>query len=1009
MRSQFRGGVTSNSKVTKGFRLIISITILWFVFGLVKSAFADLPMVSAELAHGNWIHLYGDSVDNNSLPCKHRCMLYMNVASPDTVTGPRVEFHSAHSFAGFDPYPMLFTPPSTYIWNYPDRSLTANQEPIDLHPIDGGVVRTPGFTAIRSVDNPLLLNDVTIQTMDFTLKFEEPLLPGINSVTVSLGSFTEDRSIVEESVLWQNDVPGWSNNGNGWWSINPDDIIVGVNYNFQVQIRCTKRPQYNGTAIYYKPQARVVTDERSNPPDVNGPNAVIIHPEGETAYFQLNQPVEWHRSTSLNRQEVFLDMVSLPIDDNNPDVNAIELYYGKEYDVAGEYVGHSFSVDVKGKNIVAAEVTTPTGRTWPLEVDENRIGSAYEWKQLNTPPTYITPEVIQAGIVLPCDDYNLWHTPGAATFSYDTNNVQCTSYKLHNRSIKVTGGFSTLQAMYYDFGASIDLTKKIVAVRFYIAPGTDLSNPCNYTGFYLYLSEGTALPYGPLEKYFGQTLLAGSYSLSPDDNPSGWYEKVIPLSSFKAYNGADITKIRTLWVWAIKKHAGDTPSFTLDRVLFYNSPLTAGMYAIRIDSSVWSGLLPVCSYASSKGVRLTIGVSPWYICGLTVEQMRLLEQMGHELAVYGGYTYGIDPDGDGKYIPNNWVNKSRDEKIWQLQYARNFFKIYGFSQKSAETLFCSGGSVFSPWDNEHLKPRYCPISSILLAYPHGLLDVSSLNTSHFIDTDGPDQPANLAAMIANTEADKTCLILGSHVGTVNQRASLMASIDSLAASALVNKTFSEIYSGGVCQPPSDVDSTALGIVEGTYNFAFHGLLGSTVTASVNMTFDTPTQSPNITYPHHWDENVSHTPTTVSWKPVEDISINTVVARLYNGKDWKFYSELLPEESSYSVSGIPLYDNINCDIVFANMQTGETSVEGVEWSTYNYTQQGIHFASGIFRGDFDDDGDMDFYDLAVISEAWLSKTGDLNWNPVCDISEPKDGIINWLDFALFAQNWLADTE
>ncbi|MGD0785888.1 MAG: hypothetical protein ABR969_08745 [Sedimentisphaerales bacterium] len=578
------------SNTAQKVQVIIFIVFSFTIFLSAQQAFGALPIVSVELTHGNWIYVNGDSINNNNVPCERKWALSMNVESPDTVTGSRVEFHSTRPFTDFGSCPTLFTPPSTYIWDYPDRSLTGPGQSTGFQWIElteGGFIASPGFTGIRNVNNPLLLDDVTTQIIDFTLKFVHSFEPGINNVSVKLGTFPQSQYIVEESILLQNNVSGWSNNGDGWWSINPNNIVLDTNYIFQAHIGCVKRSQYSGIAVYHKPQAYVQTGEWNNLPGVNGPNTVTIHPEGETAYYQLNESVEWNRSTSLNRQDMSLGMISLPLYDSNPEVNAIELYYGKEYNAAGEYVGHSFSVNVVGRNVIAAEVTTPTGRTWPLEIDEDWIG----------------------------------------------------------------------------------------------------------------------------------------------------------------------------------------------------------------------------------------------------------------------------------------------------------------------------------WDNaEFLTPA---------------------------------------------------------------------------------------------------DLTALGIVEGTYNFAFHGLLGSTITTSVNMTFDTPTQSPNITYPHHWDKDVN-IPLTVSWEPVQDTSINTIMIELENENgDWDFYAELPPGQSSCPVSDVPPYDGIYCDVVFANRQTGQTP-EGIEWSAYGYSLQSILFTSGTFRGDFDGDEDVDYYDLAAMSDAWLSQPGDFNWNPDCDISEPKDNIINFSDFAVFAQSWLAGT-
>jgi hypothetical protein len=57
------------------------------------------------------------------------------------------------------------------------------------------------------------------------------------------------------------------------------------------------------------------------------------------------------------------------------------------------------------------------------------------------------------------------------------------------------------------------------------------------------------------------------------------------------------------------------------------------------------------------------------------------------------------------------------------------------------------------------------------------------------------------------------------------------------------------------------------------------------------------------------------------------------------------------------------------------------------------------------GDFNGDGVVNFVDFAVFANAWRSKAGDANWNPACDISTPSDGIINELDLAAFCDHWL----
>jgi hypothetical protein len=59
----------------------------------------------------------------------------------------------------------------------------------------------------------------------------------------------------------------------------------------------------------------------------------------------------------------------------------------------------------------------------------------------------------------------------------------------------------------------------------------------------------------------------------------------------------------------------------------------------------------------------------------------------------------------------------------------------------------------------------------------------------------------------------------------------------------------------------------------------------------------------------------------------------------------------------------------------------------------------------FPGDFEADCDVDFYDFAILALAWMTSSGQPNYNPLCDISLPRDGIINVYDLARFCDYWL----
>lgn len=99
------------------------------------------------------------------------------------------------------------------------------------------------------------------------------------------------------------------------------------------------------------------------------------------------------------------------------------------------------------------------------------------------------------------------------------------------------------------------------------------------------------------------------------------------------------------------------------------------------------------------------------------------------------------------------------------------------------------------------------------------------------------------------------------------------------------------------------------------------------------------------------------------------------------------------------------------MAFANSTHGDP----LSWTSYDigiYTDSyvpNIKLVSILpaepISGDFEPDCDVDFYDFACLGQSWLSSTGQTNYNPVCDISEPIDGVIDELDIAVFAENWL----
>lgn len=436
------------------------------------------------------------------------------------------------------------------------------------------------------------------------------------------------------------------------------------------------------------------------------------------------------------------------------------------------------------------------------------VGPTMPRTSLGAKTRYITDKVIRAGYFAD-GATNKW-TGISTTIGQDSTNV-LSSTNTSPTGLLVTGGFSTGQAVRYDLGGAVDLTNKIVLLRWYRHPGSGTSDPTNYVGTArgtrFYLSDSTTTP--PGGNCFESSLFDADIPVAPsDDTVEGWFQEAIPVSSLTKYNSGDISSVRYLWVYFMKV-TGTSPASTLDCAAIFSSPHAAGMYTIRLDlpaSSTWSDMLPIATYAQQLGIKLTCGISPWaytslgsaYSSYITIPQIRLLQEMGHEICIYAGNVNQIDMNGDGvdDALEQNWINKTRAMKVAQAEYAHKWWAENDIAGVGPEIIFISGGSGYLYYDRTYLRPKYWSVVSPLKSWPSVVEDSSIVAGSYFIDaTADALMPAALTTMIANAQSDKTVVNLGSHIATANQRGQLCRAMDALAASTLVNKTYSQIYTG----------------------------------------------------------------------------------------------------------------------------------------------------------------------------------------------------------------------
>jgi hypothetical protein len=93
---------------------------------------------------------------------------------------------------------------------------------------------------------------------------------------------------------------------------------------------------------------------------------------------------------------------------------------------------------------------------------------------------------------------------------------------------------------------------------------------------------------------------------------------------------------------------------------------------------------------------------------------------------------------------------------------------------------------------------------------------------------------------------------------------------------------------------------------------------------------------------------------------------------------------VPAGVATDLEGFPRFANGDCD--------GAATVDMGAYESHAYI------------GDFDDNCKMDYLDVEMFAAAWATRSGDPHWNPACDISNPPDDVIDFLDLAVLGDYW-----
>jgi len=150
------------------------------------------------------------------------------------------------------------------------------------------------------------------------------------------------------------------------------------------------------------------------------------------------------------------------------------------------------------------------------------------------------------------------------------------------------------------------------------------------------------------------------------------------------------------------------------------------------------------------------------------------------------------------------------------------------------------------------------------------------------------------------------------------------------------------------------------------------------------------------------------PSYQSWDP----NICTVVLEIDNESVWEspnvkgeYRNQMYSVGSIYNDNGLhKLALILRINVTGARPLTYIADWDNVRFGLFSLACGG----SGYPTGDFNHDCVVDFLDYAVLAGEWLNETDPCNPNHICDLKNFDYGVINFRDFAVYAEDWDCNT-
>jgi len=126
-------------------------------------------------------------------------------------------------------------------------------------------------------------------------------------------------------------------------------------------------------------------------------------------------------------------------------------------------------------------------------------------------------------------------------------------------------------------------------------------------------------------------------------------------------------------------------------------------------------------------------------------------------------------------------------------------------------------------------------------------------------------------------------------------------------------------------------------------------------------------------------------------------------QIYGNDNYQFYND-----NDFGGSfGLTDAGNVDARYVYWGTDD-ENEIEAGIYDFFDDASKGVIFYDPCAlppTGDFDYDCYVDFSDFATFALAWQTISGDADWNPACDISDPNNDAIDNMDLAVLVSNWL----